>query len=116
MSVWELKSFAVFICLQEIFNKENWELESYNDLIEVDPQIWITDENKKLKWIIVRDITNDEERDYKYWMELIKNKNFWGEHEGYFAGIDYRPYKGKNTFYRGDPIEFDFTGFESIKV
>jgi len=115
MSEWEMLDLAIQICRDEI-KKHGWQLLSYCNLPEINPQLWIKDEFNKTSWVIVRTVITDDDKDYIGWIKKINDIKFMQDYDGYFAGVYSRSLASDTTINRGDPINVDFLGFERVYV
>ena len=111
-SEWELHNFAIKYAVRYL-EGNGYELLSYQDNMELDPQIWFKDKSGKKSWVIVRySINSDKINPPKNMKELI-NKGFIDN--GYFLGaIIKTPDNKLKKIYRGDNISITISTFDNI--
>lgn len=111
LSDWEMRNFGIRF-ISRYLSAKKIKLLSFQDTLEVDPQIWFEDENGKKCWIIVRCEHTEEIKKPKKLNEIIRR---CFKYDGYFAGIIIEP-KNKDikTLYRCQDIRITFNGLEKI--
>lgn len=113
MSEWELRNYAIKFMIKYLAGK-NFKVLSYQDTLEVDPQIWFTNEENEKCWLLVRtgNSQNEEVQKPKS-LEEIKRRCFI--HDGYFAGVIIEPAdENEKNICRGDYMKITFNGLEKI--
>lgn len=122
MSKWELNNFAIQIVSSRLI-KEGYKIQSYCDIINMNPQIWFENESGETAWIIVRYIDNDEDLDYRKWVGLEEVSPMLKPYDGYFAPVrfsnstndDGKPVFNDDVF-RGCPVNVDYRGLQRVYV
>lgn len=115
MSDWELQNLAVKYVMLYL-KSQKFSIYSYQDMLEIDPQIWFKDNDGKKCWIVVRNALMPQKQAEKPQKinEIIRRcfKN-----DGYFAGIVYTPQnddpKDMNLYRLGN-VKIEFSGLEKI--
>jgi hypothetical protein len=117
MSKWELNNFAIQIVRSEI-EKEGNEVLSFCDLLEINPQIWFKDKQGNICWVIVKNITTNEDLDYRKWVGLEQHSEQLLPFDGFYASIQLHSVKTNSmiNLYRGDPFKVNYKGLERIYV
>ncbi len=111
MSDWELHNYAIHFVMNHLMAKKR-KILSWQDTLEIDPQIWFLDSQGNKCWMLVRCSRDGEVQKPEKMNEIIRRcfKN-----DGYFAGITFEPKdKEANNFYRGTDFRISFVGFEKI--
>lgn len=115
MSDWELRNFGIKFVMKYL-QSQHLSIHSYQDTLEVDPQIWFDDKDGKKCWVVVRceRYPSTEAKKPKQMKEIIRRcfKN-----EGYFASIVVIPAnddKDDEKLYRMSNVRINFSGFEKI--
>ena len=111
MSEWEMHNFGIKFVIKYLLS-QNIKIHSFQDTLEVDPQIWFEDKNGNKCWLIVR-CEKLAEKEVKKPPKLNEIIRRCFKHEGYFAGINLCPVNDKNL-YRGENIKIEFNGIEKI--
>jgi len=113
MSDWEIRNYGIKFVMKYLKAKR-YKIRTYQDTLEVDPQIWFTDENGKRCWVMVRCAKppqNEIEQPKK--IKEIVRRCF--KYDGYFAGVILTPKdRTADKLYRGKDIRIDFKGFAKI--
>ena len=113
MSEWELRNFAIKYTIKYLQSLK-MKVCSYQDTLEVDPQIWFEDSNGKKCWLLVRSEVDKKVKKPEKLNEIIRRcfKN-----EGYLASMTFSAVndnpKDKNIYRLGN-IQIDFQGIEKI--
>lgn len=112
MSEWEKRNFAINFVRKYLFAKKLKVL-SYQDTMEVDPQLWFEDENGKKCWVVIRCAIAPEKDipEPKKLSEIIRR---CFTYEGYFTCIVLKPISEDNILYRGGSVRIDFEGLEKV--
>jgi hypothetical protein len=111
MSAWEIHNFAIQVVRQNIEEK-GYEVLSFCDLVEVNPQIWFLDEVGNKNWVIVQSSTGQELSSIDPWRGIEQLNEHLLPFNGYFAGVQIS--SEKPSLYRGDGMFVDFEGLEQI--
>ena len=116
-SIWELRNYGIKYTIKYLQSK-NYKVNSYQDVIGIDPQIWFYDENNKRSWVVVRCLDSKNKNPFKKnELESIIN-NCYG-YNGYYAELTVEsPDKNNKKLYRGDNIRtvnFDCKQIHSVK-
>jgi len=112
MSDWEIRNFAI-IFVRKYLEANHCKVLSYQDTLEVDPQIWFEDMNGKKCWIVVRCVKSPEKEAAKpEQLNEIIRRCFTTD--GFFAGIVLKSVSDDGELYRGGRVEIDFNGLEKI--
>jgi len=109
MSEWEIRNLSIQVSRDEII-KRRWHLLSFCDIPEIDPQIWVKDENGRIIWVLVRTIFNNDSVDKSAWLNNIDNIGMV-MYDGYIIIIQIT----EKILYRGYPINYEYERFECIK-
>lgn len=112
MSDWELRNFGIRFILK-YFQAKKIKTFSFQDTLEVDPQIWFQDNEGNKCWILLRVGVNVDKVEKPEKMNEIIRRCF--QYNGYFAGISLEP-KNKNEtkLYRSGDVRIKFDGLEKI--
>lgn len=111
LSRWEMRNFAITY-LRRIFETQHLKVLSFQDTLEVDPQMWFEDSNGKKCWLIIRCETTPKEKAEKpEKLNEIIRRCF--TYDGYFAGIVLKPLDD-DKLYRGSRVNIEFNGLEKI--
>lgn len=111
LSQWELHNLALNF-IMKVLNAKNIRILSWQDTLEVDPQIWFLDKKGNKCWLLVRCSTEAEVKKPEKMNEIIRRcfKN-----NGYFGGIIIEPKnKDADKICRGGDVKITFQGFEKI--
>ena len=112
MSDWELHHFALQFVTNYLQAKHR-KILSWQDTLEIDPQIWFIDGKGNKCWLIVRcSREKDEVKKPEKINEIIRRcfKN-----DGYFAGINLEPKDSDaDKIYRGKDVKVSFNGLKKI--
>ncbi|MCD8378637.1 MAG: hypothetical protein LUB59_07620 [Candidatus Gastranaerophilales bacterium] len=114
MSEWEMRNFAIIFTRKHLEAKK-MKILSFQDTLEVDPQLWFVDSNGNKCWAVVRCAKSPEKEAQKpkQLNEIIRRcfKN-----NGYFAGLVLIPQDidADGQLYRGANVKIEFTGLEKI--
>ena len=115
MSEWEKRNFAIKIAIRYLKAKK-LQILSYQDTLEVDPQIWFKDKNEKKCWLTVRCATApDKDVDKPKKLDEIIRRCF--RNDGYFMGIVFSPVnENKNDYkiYRNSDVNVEPVCFEKV--
>ncbi|MCM1265898.1 MAG: hypothetical protein NC200_06835 [Candidatus Gastranaerophilales bacterium] len=115
MSEWEMRNFAI-VFVRKYLAAKQLKVLSFQDTLEVDPQIWFEDANSEKCWIVVRcSKYPDTEVPKPEKLKEIIRRCF--AHDGYFASIVLTPAnreEGDKELYRGGNVHIEFKGFEKI--
>lgn len=111
MSEWEMRNFGI-VFVRKYLSAKQLKVLSFQDTLEVDPQIWFEDANGKKCWLLVRcaQKSNNKIPKPNKLNEIIRRcfKN-----NGYFAGVSLEAIDEKHL-YRGGKINIEFEGIEKI--
>jgi len=115
LSDWEMRNFAIRYVLKYLKTKK-LKIHSFQDTLEVDPQIWFDNEEGKKSWILVRaDKSPEKEVKKPKTLKEITRRCF--KNDGYFAGVLLSPInedEKDNNIYRMGSIRIDFHELEKI--
>lgn len=115
LSQWEMRNFAIRLVLKYL-QSQNLKIHSFQDTLEVDPQIWFDNKEGKKSWILVRaDKYPSKEVKKPKSLKEITRRCF--KNDGYFAGIIFIPVnedKKDTNLYRMGTLKIDFKGLEKI--
>lgn len=115
MSEWELRNFTIRFVMK-LLKSQNMKIHSFQDTLEVDPQIWFETPEGKKCWVIVRHALSPEKEAKKpdKLKEIIRR---CFKYDGYFAGILLTPANDVEKdmkLYRNGSVKIDFSGIEKI--
>ena len=113
VSDWEYRHLSIMYIINYLKQKK-MNILSFQDTLEVDPQIWFEDSNKKQCWLIVRTSKIDQSniKKPKALKEIIK-KCF--TKDGYYALVSFEVEdEYKKRLYRGDKYNISIKEFEKI--
>lgn len=112
MSEWEKRNFAV-IFVRKYLEAKRLKVLSYQDTMEVDPQMWFEDENNKKCWIVIRCSKFPESEPPKpdNLKEIIRR---CFSYDGYYTNIILKSLSDDNELYRNGSVKIDFKGLEKI--
>ena len=112
MSEWEIRSYCIQYVIRYI-KSMGYRLQSFQDTLEVDPQIWFENKNGKRAWILLRSVlSSDEEVKKPEKMQEIIKRCF--KYDGYFVGVLVEPKLEGQELYRGNEIKISFSCYEKI--
>lgn len=111
LSKWEIRNFAITY-IRKLFNMQNLKILSFQDTLEVDPQIWFEDSNGKKCWLIIRCETSIQ-KNVKKPEKLNEIIRRCFSYDGYFAGIILKPIED-DKLYRGSRVHIEFNGLEKV--
>jgi len=115
MSEWEMRNFAIKFVLKYL-SSQNYKVYSYQDTLEVDPQIWFEDNSGNKCWLIVRSALAPAKKAEKpLKLKEITRRCF--KNDGYFAGMIFTPQnenKKDTNLYRLGNVQIEFSGLEKI--
>lgn len=115
MSEWEMRNFAITF-VRKYLQAKQLKMLSFQDTLEVDPQIWFEDANGEKCWIVVRCAKHPEtEAEKPEKLNEIVRRCF--TKDGYFAGVVLYPVnKDENDkeLYRNGNVNIEFKGLEKI--
>lgn len=115
MSEWELRNFTIRVVMK-ILTSQKMKIHSFQDTLEVDPQIWFETPEGKKCWILVRHAKYPE-KEVKKPEKLKEIIRRCFKHDGFFAGIMLTPANENEKdkkLYRGGNVRIDFDGIEKI--
>ena len=111
LSRWEMRNYAITY-IRRIFEAQHVKVLSFQDTLEVDPQMWFEDSNGKKCWLIIRcETTPKEKAEQAEKLNEIIRRCF--TYDGYFAGIVLKPLDD-DKLYRGSRVNIEFNGLEKI--
>lgn len=114
MSEWEMHDFAIQIVRDYITKNLNYKLLSYQNILGIEPQLWLEDNNMVKKYVLVRYTMFPNEKAKKPTDINKIHANCQG-HTGYFASVAFCSQGiDKTVLYRGDGAYIRFEGLESI--
>ena len=133
MSDWELRNFSIQVVRSHI-EDQGGKIDSFCDVLGIDPQIWFVDGKGQRAWAIVRhypQITGDEKSEwtgyersnprlsafdgYHAAISIASNAAFLNAKDGKSIPLSER-FTGKAPLYRGDQFYIKFEGLERIYV
>ncbi len=128
MSEWETQGIAIQI-VRDYLKKENYLIDSFCNLPEINPQIWFVDHSGYRCWLIVKSVNNYEDEDYHNWLGLEESIPGLKEYDGYFASVWLMPTSATSfpdpdsnktwyppPLYRGDGFFVRFNGLQRVYV
>lgn len=115
MSEWEIRNYTVMFVMRYLVS-QNMKIHSYQDTLEVDPQIWFETPDGKKCWMTVRHCISPEKEIKKpdKLKEIIRR---CFQYDGYFAGIILTPMnedENDKKLYRGGGVKVEFPGIEKL--
>ena len=130
MSAWEISNMGVQTVINHLREK-NCKINSYCDLVRIEPQIWF-EENGKTCYVIVRSIPIGKQSErFRINKRLIER---FADYEGYFADVQFassspilkdengeivplskRDTHGDVWMWRGDGFYCNFTGLQTVE-
>lgn len=134
MSEWEIRNFCIQVVRGHIEDKMGATIQSFCDVIGIDPQIWFEDASGALNWVIVRHypiIKGDETNE---WIPFVQTNPRLTEYDGFLAAVSLASaepfiydsageivplserFSGKAPLYRGDGFYIKFDGLQRIHV
>lgn len=115
MSEWEIRNFSI-VFVRKYLQAKQLKVLSFQDTLEVDPQIWFEDADGKKCWIVVRCAKfPQKEAEMPEKLNEIIRRCF--TFDGYFAGIVLNPVNkedGDKELYRNGNVNIEFKGMEKI--
>lgn len=122
MSEWELNNIAIQIVRSRLI-REGYEILSFCDMININPQMWFKNEWGESCWIIVKHINNDEDMDFRKWLGLEEASPELKSYDGFFAPVRFsnltndadKPIFDEDIF-RGCPVNVDYRGLQRVYV
>ena len=133
MSEWELRNFAIKIVRDDLAEK-GWNVTSFCDVVEIDPQIWFLDDKGRACWALVRFLKNPEDDDFHKWVGYEEKDTRLKAYDGFFAGVGAASaepvlfdksgeivplserFTGKAPLWRGDGLCIRYGGLKRIYV
>lgn len=115
MSKWELNDFAIQIVRNHIQNDLKYKILSYQNIVEIDPQIWFEDNLGNKNYVVVRNTIYPKNRAEK--PENINSIQITCVgHQGYFASVALHTQEGTNPYkiHRGEGAYIAFSGLEKL--
>lgn len=115
LSEWELNDFAIQIVRNYIQENLHFKVQSYQNIVGIEPQIWFEDDKKNLCYVVVRNTAYPNNR-----AEIPDNINSIqlsvASYEGYFASVAFCAKSGDDLskLYRGDGVHVAFKGLEKL--
>jgi hypothetical protein len=115
MSEWELRNFSIMF-MRKYLQSQGMNVLSFQDTMEVDPQLWFLDKSGRKCWLVARcEKAPKKKIDKPEKMNEIIRRCF--TYDGYFGGIILTPInddKSDTTIYRNGNVTIDFQGVEKV--
>lgn len=134
MSEWELHNFAIQVVRGYIERDVGGKVDSFCDVVGLDPQIWFKDSRGAKCWVIVRHLRTIVGNEGKQWAGKEKIASALQSHDGYFAAVCLASaspvlrdaggnvvplserFTGRAPLWRCDPFHVKFEGLQRIHV
>lgn len=134
MSEWELHNFAIQVLREYITKNLQGSIDSFCDVLGVDPQIWFKDRRGAPCWVVVRHLRHIEGDEHQRWIGYDKTSPLLGAHDGFFAPVSIASaspvlrdahgrvippserYSASAPRWRCDPFYVKFEGLQRIHV
>ena len=133
MSDWELRNFCIQVVRNHIEEKGN-AVESFCDVVGIDPQVWFQDKDGNRSWVIVRHYAQITGNEKSSWIGFEQSNSQLVPFDGYLAAVSIassapalrgkdgeliplsQRFAGNAPRYRGDGFYVRFDGLQRIFV
>lgn len=133
MSEWELRNFAIQVVRGHI-EQMGARVDSFCDLVGIDPQIWFENKSGERSWVIVRHYPQITGNEKSSWIGFECTNSALAPFDGYHAGVSVasvaaflydregqliplsQRFNGNAPRYRGDKFGIKFDGLDRIYV
>lgn len=133
MSEWEIRNFCIQIVRRHI-EEQGGKIDSFCDLLGIDPQIWFEEVNGQRAWVIVRHYPQINGSENSEWIGFERSNPNLSTFDGYHAAVSMasnaaalygrdgkliplsQRFTGSAPLYRGDEFYIKFEGLQRIYV
>ena len=104
MSLYEKHIYALKYCIK-YFKEQNFKVLSAQDVVGLDPQIWIKDSKGEKSWVIIKTNVDDEKTVLKDSLARVRENFFWND--GYLLNLKITNAVGQEDISRSEQFEIE---------